>query len=106
MAGVLRRGDADEHVVVCPLRAVPAGFPELVVTSPQRLPRPVLRQPMAWASLAALAATPLYDHAALTVARLATFTRPVVKGAGTDDRQTTEVQTNFYRQISTYTYTG
>ena len=83
LAGVLRRGDVDEHVVVCPLRAVPAGFPELVVTSPQRLPRAVLRQPMAWASLAALSATPLYDHAALTVARLATFTRPVLKGAGT-----------------------
>ena len=82
LAGQLCRGATTDRVVVCPLRSVPTGFPDLVITDPARAPRGQLRQPMAWLPLAALARTPLYDHAALTVARLATFQRPARKGVG------------------------
>jgi hypothetical protein len=76
LAGTLRTGGVEDQVVVCPLSSVPAGFPDTVVTNATSLPRQVRRQAMAWVALPALAPTPLYAHAALTVARLATFQRP------------------------------
>jgi hypothetical protein len=76
LAGTLRTGELEDQVVVCPLSSVPAGLPDTVVTSTSDLPRQVRRQEMAWVALPALAPTPLYSHAALTIARLATFQRP------------------------------
>ena len=82
LAGELRRGGLLERVVVCPLRSVPRGFPDVVVFEPARIPRQMARHSMAWAPLSGLANTSAYDYAALTVARLATFERPVQVEAG------------------------
>jgi hypothetical protein len=47
LAGELRRGGLLERVVVCPLRSVPQGFPDVVVFEPARIPRQMARHSMA-----------------------------------------------------------
>ena len=106
LAGTLRHGDAEDRVVVCPLSSVPAGLPDLVVTDVAQIPRGVRRQAMAWVALPALAPSPLYSHAALTIARLATYQRPVTRSDGTVTARAWSVGARPWSRVQTPGWVG